>query len=183
MPSGVRNSFLQKAGESPLPRIIFTKMKHATLCYLINGNEILLGLKKRGFGQGKWNGFGGKVKEGETPEQATIREIKEEMDVGLLPSNLQKVAEIDFFFSKVPEWNQKVHVFFSKSWDGSPKESEEMLPKWFAIKDMPIYKMWNDDPHWLPHTISGKKIKAEFTFGEDNESITGKKVSFVNNFN
>ena len=43
--------------------------------------RLLLGLKKRGFGQGKWNGFGGKLDEGETPRQAAIREMKEESDV------------------------------------------------------------------------------------------------------
>lgn len=48
-------------------------MKQATLCYLIKGQEILLGLKKRGFGKDKWNGFGGKVAVNETPEQANIR--------------------------------------------------------------------------------------------------------------
>lgn len=43
--------------------------------------RLLLGLKKRGFGQGKWNGFGGKLDEGESPRQAAIREMKEESDV------------------------------------------------------------------------------------------------------
>ncbi len=36
--------------------------KVLTLVYILKGDEILLGLKKRGFGTGKWNGFGGKVK-------------------------------------------------------------------------------------------------------------------------
>lgn len=35
--------------------------------------DILLGLKKRGFGEGKWNGFGGKVEPGETIHQAAAR--------------------------------------------------------------------------------------------------------------
>lgn len=36
-----------------------------TLIIVIHGDEILLGWKKRGFGVGKWNGFGGKVEPGE----------------------------------------------------------------------------------------------------------------------
>lgn len=40
--------------------------------------RILLGLKKRGFGAGKWNGFGGKVEKGETIEAAALRELEEE---------------------------------------------------------------------------------------------------------
>lgn len=104
------------------------------------------------------------------------------MDVDLFSEHLEKVAEIDFFFLKMPEWNQKVHVFFAKKWKGEPKESEEMLPKWFAIKDVPINKMWQDDPHWLLHAIKGKKIKASFSFGENNEDIVEKKVEFVKKF-
>jgi 8-oxo-dGTP pyrophosphatase MutT (NUDIX family) len=38
-----------------------------------NDQKILLGLKKRGFGEGKWNGFGGKVHVNETIRQAAVR--------------------------------------------------------------------------------------------------------------
>jgi 8-oxo-dGTP pyrophosphatase MutT (NUDIX family) len=41
-------------------------------------SRLLLGMKKRGFGAGKWNGFGGKIEVGETPRAAAIREMKEE---------------------------------------------------------------------------------------------------------
>jgi len=50
-----------------LPRKIYT------LVVLHNESCVLLGLKKRGFGKGKWNGFGGKVEEGETIAQAAMR--------------------------------------------------------------------------------------------------------------
>ena len=42
------------------------KKKVLTLVYIRDDENILLGLKKRGFGTGKWNGFGGKVQAGET---------------------------------------------------------------------------------------------------------------------
>jgi 8-oxo-dGTP pyrophosphatase MutT (NUDIX family) len=41
-----------------------------TLCIIHKDSKILLGMKKRGFGAGFWNGFGGKVKEGESIEEA-----------------------------------------------------------------------------------------------------------------
>lgn len=48
--------------------------KALTLTLVRSGaGEILLGLKKRGFGEGKWNGFGGKVEPGETIPQAAAR--------------------------------------------------------------------------------------------------------------
>jgi 8-oxo-dGTP diphosphatase/2-hydroxy-dATP diphosphatase len=52
-------------------------MRNATLVFLINRNEnkICLGMKKRGFGASRWNGFGGKVNEEEEIEDAAIREV------------------------------------------------------------------------------------------------------------
>ena len=44
-----------------------------TLLFVRDGDRLLLGYKKNGFGKGKWNGFGGKVKDGETVEAAAIR--------------------------------------------------------------------------------------------------------------
>ena len=49
--------------------------KVLTLVFIRRQGEILLGYKKRGFGAGKWNGFGGKVEAGETIEEAAERWI------------------------------------------------------------------------------------------------------------
>jgi len=58
--------------------------------------RMLLGMKKRGFGAGKWNGFGGKVEPGETVEDGAMRELHEE--AGLL---LDKVT-VDSLLSGSP---------------------------------------------------------------------------------
>jgi len=57
--------------------------KVMTLVLVTNGNysRILLGMKKRGLGIGKWNGFGGKLEPGESIEAAAARELHE---VGVL---------------------------------------------------------------------------------------------------
>jgi len=65
-----------------------------TLCLLKNDNQILLAMKKRGFGEGKYNGVGGKIDKGETPEQAMIREVQEEILV--TPTKYEKVGFIEF---------------------------------------------------------------------------------------
>lgn len=44
-----------------------------TLVLVVQPERILLGMKKRGFGAGRWNGFGGKVEEGETIEDGAKR--------------------------------------------------------------------------------------------------------------
>ena len=50
-----------------------TKNKLLTLVLVCNETQVLLGMKKRGFGEGRWNGFGGKVESGETITEAAIR--------------------------------------------------------------------------------------------------------------
>lgn len=140
-------------------------MRQATLCLLIKDQQILLGLKKRGFGEGKWNGVGGKVQDGETLEQAAIRETQEE--IGVTPKSLEKVAVLNFTFPQKPEWDQQVSVFKITAWEGEPKESEEMNPDWFDIDKIPFENMWSDDIHWMPKVLSGLSLQGNFILNSD----------------
>jgi len=149
-------------------------MRDATLCLLVQGNppaEILLGLKKTGFGAGKYNGFGGKIEAGETVTMAAVRELEEEIGVQVLESDLRPVGHFTFLFPARPEWNQVVHVFLATAWEGVPAESVEMKPAWFALDDIPLEQMWQDDRYWLPRILAGERIRARFTFQEDNETV------------
>ncbi|XP_075216854.1 oxidized purine nucleoside triphosphate hydrolase-like [Lycorma delicatula] len=150
--------------------------KVLTLVFIRNGRDILLGYKKRGFGKGKWNGFGGKLEEGETLEEAAKREVKEEC--GLTVEKLDKVGVIDFEFKGDPVI-LNVHVFMTDQFSGSVVESEEMQPQWFSERDIPFNSMWADDKHWLPSILLEKKIKAFFLF-EDHDTILNYNIDFVN---
>jgi len=66
----------------------FMKKMETTLCLFKRENQILLAMKKRGFGQGKYNGIGGKIEENETPEIAMIRETQEEIHA--IPTKYEK---------------------------------------------------------------------------------------------
>ena len=156
-------------------------MKERTLVFLYNPKEkrILLAMKKRGFGEGKWNGVGGKIEEGETVEEAAVREAHEEIGVLIAPERLSHVATIDFAFRDKPEFNQRVHVFFTDHWAGTPLESEEMRPKWFAVSRIPYKEMWIDDEHWLPRVLAGERVRASFTFGEGGETLLHKEVAVL----
>ena len=152
------------------------ELRKVTLCFLRKEENILLAMKKRGFGVGKYNGVGGKVELGETIEDAARREIFEE--IGVQAGELEKAAVIRFYFPLVPSdkhWNQEVHVYFVNNWEGEPRESEEMAPQWFNSQEVPFDKMWSDDKYWLPRVLKGEKVSAEFSFGED-ESVTGYKI-------
>ncbi|HEX6977086.1 MAG TPA: 8-oxo-dGTP diphosphatase [Patescibacteria group bacterium] len=152
-------------------------LRQATIVFLLKGDEILLAMKKRGFGVNKWNGVGGKPNPGEKIEQTAIRESKEEIDV--IPLEPKKVAVLSFYSSHDKGEHQQVHVFTATKWQGEPVESEEMKPQWFKVKDIPYNKMWPDDKFWLPKVLSGSLVKASFLFGK-NEKI---KDYYVNNVN
>ncbi len=161
-------------------------MRKATLCLLIKENqgdrEVLLAMKKRGFGVGKWNGVGGKLdpeKGDKNVIDAVIRETKEE--IGVQIKNLEKVAVLNFYFPHAPKkegWNQEVHVFLVKNWEGEPIETEEMAPKWFKESEIPFKEMWADDELWFSHVLNGKKLKADFVFNKD-ETIDRHNIKFV----
>ena len=152
-------------------------MKTATLCLLLHENQICLAMKKRGFGEGKYNGFGGKVGDkeefkNETIEEALVREGKEEFDI--IIEKFEKMGEIFFIFPNNPDWDQVVHIFICRKWKGEPTESEEMRPEWFKLAEIPYEKMWDDDKYWLPKVLEGQKIKANFAFDDDGKVIKQK---------
>jgi 8-oxo-dGTP pyrophosphatase MutT (NUDIX family) len=152
-------------------------MKYSTLCILHRNKEILLAMKKRGFGVGRWNGVGGKVGPDESIEDAVIRETEEEIGVRIEPGDLNKVAILHFNFINKPEWDQETHVYYISTWTGEPTESEEMKPQWYLETEIPFHSMWEDDPHWLPRIIKGEKVRGKFTFDENQKLQDGFTVS------
>lgn len=123
-------------------------------------------MKKKGFGAGRWNGPGGKVKEGETPEQAAIREVEEE--TGYKPNNLTNLGFIEFIWPHKSENNQVCHIFLTKEFSGELCECEECRPEWWEIEKIPLDQMWPDDVYWLPNALQGKETKYRFFFDENN---------------
>jgi 8-oxo-dGTP diphosphatase / 2-hydroxy-dATP diphosphatase len=141
-------------------------MRSTTLCLLLKDDRVLLAMKKRGFGAGRWNGVGGKVQEGETIEAAALREMEEEIGVRAKEGALEKAAFLTFYFKTKPEWDQEVTVFVLREWEGEPSESEEMKPAWYAFDQVPYAEMWPDDKDWLPIVLDKRKVKADFHFAD-----------------
>ena len=137
-----------------------------TVVLVRQGTRILLGMKKLGLGVGRWNGFGGKVEQGETIEEAARREAKEEasIEVGTL-----KPVGVCEFHSPVRPFVIQLHIFETKEFTGAPTESDEMRPQWFGLNALPTDAMWKSDLLWWPLYVEGKKFKGRFVFDtEDN---------------
>lgn len=135
--------------------------KVTTLCMIHQHPRVLLGMKKRGFGAGRWNGFGGKVLPDETIEASAIREMQEE--TGIVVHDMEQVGFLNFAFTHTPE-TIDVHIFRIEDFSGEPIESEEMRPQWFYIDEIPFTDMWPDDIYWYPLFLKGKKFKGNFLF-------------------
>jgi 8-oxo-dGTP pyrophosphatase MutT (NUDIX family) len=143
--------------------------KLLTLCVVYDNTRILLGMKKRGFGMGRWNGFGGKVEPGESAEQAAQRELREE--AGLQPQEFLKRGILQFHYP----WDEKIwhiHIFSTTKFFGEARESDEMLPRWFLHTEIPYTAMWADDPYWLPKILAGKNIEGVFHFKDKNTILS-----------
>jgi len=154
-------------------------LRQATITLLLKDDEVLLAMKKRGFGMGKWNGVGGKPNPGEDIVATAIRESQEE--IGVTPLEPKKVAVLNFYFPLIPtekNWNQRVWVFTATKWKGEPTETEEMAPKWFKLNEVPYKEMWLDDEIWMPKVFAGSSLRASFMFGE-NEKLEDQYVNEV----
>ena len=147
--------------------------KILTLCVPVKGDQVLLGMKKKGFGSGRWNGFGGKVEEGETIEEATMRELHEE--VGIKDGKIAKAGIIEFSFESDDKVLQ-VHVFKLTNFNDEPSESEEMKPQWFSIDEIPFSQMWSDDVYWFPLLLQDKLFTGEFLFDRPSDAEYSAKI-------
>lgn len=134
----------------------------AVLCFIKKNDKLMLIHKKTGLGKGKVNAPGGRIEPGETPKEAAVREVQEE--IGLTPHNIYKVGELFFIFTD----GYSLHgtVFFADTYTGTPYETVEADPFWCDIIDIPYSNMWEDDQYWLPIVLAGKKMNGFFIFNK-----------------
>ena len=141
-------------------------MKLATLCYIRKEAYTLMVLrnkKKNDMHAGKWNGLGGKLEPGETPEECAIREVFEES--GLLVKNLVFKGIITFpAFDNQEDWY--TFIFIIDDFDGHLIDSPEGHLDWIHDDDLLTLNLWAGDRifiPWLdqPGFFSGKFIYEE----------------------
>ena len=146
------------------------KTVQTTLLYLFREHQVLMAMKKRGFGVGKYNGIGGKLEPGETVELAMVRETQEEIRV--TPTGYQKCGVLDFdMYYKGEHILETVHVFTCDAFAGEPCETDEMRPIWFDYNKIPYDQMYQTDKIWLPLILEKRGyLEGVFRFGNDLDS-------------
>ena len=148
-------------------------MRRATLCYLFDGDDVLLIRKKRGHGEGRYVGPGGKIEAGETPVQAARREVHEETSLQVHAP--KKRGELEFYFDDEPF--MRVHVFRTESFAGTPTESPEAEPIWFETTALPYDQMWDGDRHWLPLLIDDRSFEGTFVYDASGDILQDHTLS------
>ncbi|CAE6502785.1 unnamed protein product [Rhizoctonia solani] len=128
-----------------------TALKRFTNAFVFDPaeNKVLLGLKKRGFGKGIYNGFGGKLDPGETVADAALRELQIRSD------------------EMRPEW------FAYPSLSVPSAVPSNTLPAF------PYELMWKDDPLWMPHLLKSEYFVARVDYGPVPIPKPGQKVEPV----
>lgn len=142
----------------------WTPTDMATLMFVIRGHETLLIRKLRGLGKGKINAPGGRREPGETMRDAAIRETIEE--VGVTPLRPRFRGDLRFEFRD--GYRLECHVFSADGCEGEPHPTDEAIPLWAPLSDLPYDEMWADDRFWLPLMLSGRTpLSGRFVFDGD----------------
>jgi 8-oxo-dGTP diphosphatase len=152
-------------------------MKLATLCYLFNGNKVLMinrNKRENDMHLGKWNGLGGKFNPGETPEECVVREVYEES--GLLIKNPELKGFLTFpAFDDEEDWY--VFVFTAKEFSGKLRESDEGELEWIKWEKIFNLPLWEGDKYFLEWLNQDRFFSAKFIY-KDSKYITHSVVFY-----
>ncbi len=142
----------------------------ATLMFVIVDDRVLLIHKQRGIGAGLINGPGGKIDPGETAREAAIRETHEE--TGVDPRGVREAGEMRFDF--VDGMRMHVTIFRADGYEGEPTVTDEAIPEWFPVDEIPFDRMWADDELWFPHLLADQRFTGWSTF--DGETLLDARI-------
>jgi hypothetical protein len=135
----------------------------AVLLFVIRGGEALLIRKKRGLGAGKINAPGGRIEPGESPEEAALRETREE--VGVVAEPPRRRGHLRFQFTD--GYRLACHVLSADGCAGEAVETDEAIPRWTPLDALPYDEMWADDRLWIPLMLAGRPFRGRFVFDGD----------------
>lgn len=148
----------------------------ATLCYLRQkGRTLMMHRVKRkdDLHYDKWNGLGGKLHPGESPEECVIREVQEECGLSIRRPALKGVLTLPFFDH---DDDGQVFVFTASQFRGRLAESAEGHLQWVDDRRLGQLELWEGDRIFLPWLDRKKFFSAKFNYRQGR--LAGHSVSF-----
>jgi 8-oxo-dGTP diphosphatase len=97
---------------------------------------------------GLWEFPGGKLEANETPEQALIRELKEELGIDVTKACL---APYVFTSHTYEDFDLLMLLYLCRRWEGTPQAIEHQALKWVKVNELRNYDMPEADIPLLPH--------------------------------
>lgn len=138
----------------------------ATLCYLRrDGRTLMIHRVKRAedIHAGKWNGLGGKLDPGKSPEECVIREVQEESGLAIRAPRLHGLLTFAGF--KGDDWY--VFVYTAEEFSGELAENEEGFLEWIPDAQLESLPLWPSDHIFFPWLWEETFFSAKFTYAEE----------------
>lgn len=151
-------------------------MKLATLCYVrSHGQTLMLHRIKRAndMHAGKWNGLGGKLLPGETPEACAIREVQEESGLTMVDPILRGILTFPGFAND-DDWY--TFVFVAHAFHGALVDCDEGVLRWIDDQQLLDLNLWEGDRIFLPWLDRDEFFSGRFTYV--NNVLTEHAVVF-----
>jgi len=157
-----------------------TIIMKATLTFVIdphNDSRVLLAIKQKKIGEGKWNGYGGKPEPQDLSLCHTaVRELFEESGEGIVvdPQDLDPCAIIDFYFqdntTKEPNWS--VVIYTTTKFSGTASSTDEAKdPTWFLQHEIDYNNMLPADRQFIPKVLAGEVFTGIVRFNHDKSGV------------
>ena len=136
----------------------------ATLCYVRkNGKTLMLHRvkKDKDIHEGKWNGLGGKMEPGETPEECVVREVREESGLKIRKPSLRGILTFPGFDGE-NDW--LCFLFVARHFTGKIIESDEGALSWVPNGNLVHLPLWEGDKHFLNWLQRKRFFSAKFVY-------------------
>lgn len=153
----------------------FDRRVLATLCYLRQPGQTLMLLRNRKPGDihaGKYNGLGGKLEPGETPEACVCREVHEECGLTLVEPSLRGLLTFPSFAAG-RDWY--VWVFVAHRFSGTQHDCPEGELRWVADHELLDLPLWEGDRIFLRWLAEGRFFSARMRY-QDGRLIEHDQV-------